>query len=265
MRKGFVLLLLIIGFPLHSQGATRSCVQEADEHGPFSIFQAQRLCAGTMTVVPALCGKLAARYLTTEQAVSLCTFATSTAPVQCASAGQNLPLLPNQLFYLCNQAQNTGPASCAAMAYELRIFTGDQIALLCFGSVDATPAACASGTYLRTRSVTSAFANCQAVQPSNLPGIGGGIPGFPPFNPGPLPPLGPGLPPIAPGPLPSAQPSPIPGGGGTGMFVTCRLQTALGNYQGIGFTQGQATAAARDQCLQVESVLACDAGHTACP
>ena len=47
-------------------------------------------------------------------------------------------------------------------------------------------------------------------------------------------------------------------------FTSCVLTTAVGAYQGLGFTQGQAQASARDQCLQVESVLACDAGRSTC-
>src|SRR5256885_248472 len=82
-----------------------------------------------------------------------------------------------------------------------------------------------------------------AFRPVSPPGSGGGIP----FDPSPL-------------PLPGPGPGPIPGGGGTGQFTSCVLKTGAGSYQGIGFTEGQATAAARDQCLQVESVLACDAG-----
>jgi hypothetical protein len=265
MRSSFVVLGWVLLLSLPAQAAhVPTCVEEADDHGPFSIFQAQRLCAGSFTTAPAFCGKLAAKYLTTEQAVSLCMYATSDAPVQCASAGDHLPLNSTQILYLCNQAQNVAPADCAFSALEMNIFTGDQVALLCFGSVDSTPVACASSTFLSTRSAAATLTACRAIQPQQ-PGLGG----LPPFGPfpggpfpgGPLPPLGPGgpLP-----PLPNPGPNPLPGGGGTGMFTSCLLTTAVGSYQGIGFTQGQATAAARDQCLQVESVLSCDAGRATC-
>ena len=217
---------------------------EEAERGWFSTFQADRLCAGSFSTAPADCGNLATHYLTTEQAVTLCTFAQSNAPINCASEANRLPLSSTQILTLCNQAQNNGPADCAFSARQLNIFSGDQIVTLCFGSVDMTPAACASMVFTSTRSSPTALTSCRAIQPQNPIGL--------PIGPGPL-------------PFPNPLPNPIPGGGGgTGTFTSCVLTTGVGSYQGIGFTEGQATAAARDQCLQVESVVACNGGHTTC-
>src|SRR5277367_4332277 len=88
MRFGLTAIFLgwVLGLPLQAQAHVRSCIEEADDHGSFTIFQAQRLCAGSLSTAPADCGNFAARYMPTEQAVSLCTYAQSDAPVQCASA-----------------------------------------------------------------------------------------------------------------------------------------------------------------------------------
>src|SRR5262249_23090869 len=144
-------------------------------------------------------------------------------------------LSSTQVMYVCNQAQSNAPAECAMAALRMNIFSGDQAAQLCFNAVDISPVYCAYTEFNRTHSTYTTVQNCRAFQPVSPPGNGT------PFDPGP-------------GPLPG--PGPIPGGGGTGQFTSCVLKTAAGSYQGIGFTEGQATAAARDQCLQVESVLA---------
>jgi hypothetical protein len=246
MRYAYVLLCLMGIAPVSAMAAhIRTCTEEA-ERGDFSYFQAQRICAGAQTTAPAICGNLATRYFTTEQSVFLCTYAQSNAPVNCALDAERGALNPTQVMYVCNQAQSNAPADCALAAMRMRIFTSDQAAQLCFNAVDLSPVYCASTEYNRTRSSYTTVNNCRAYQPVSPPG-GTGTP----FNPGPL-------------PLPGPGPGPIPGGGGTGQFTSCTLKTAAGSYQGIGFTEGQATAAARDQCLQVESVLACDAGHASC-
>jgi hypothetical protein len=267
----FMGMVWVLGLSAAVQAAhLPTCVEYADEHGPFSIFQAQRLCQGSMTLAPADCGILAAKYLNTEQAISLCTYATSNEPVACAAAAKNLTMMPNQIFYLCNQAQNVAPADCAYSALQMNVFSGDEIALLCFGSVDMTSSACASNSYYTNHSPILAVQQCRAIQPQTQPGFGG----LPPVNPAPLPlpfptgPFGPG--PVGPGPVvpgnPQPNPSPLPPlpGGGTGMFTSCILTTAVGSYQGLGFTAAQAQASAQDQCLQVESVLACNAGRSSC-
>jgi hypothetical protein len=237
----YVVLGCFLGMaPFSAQAARpRTCVEQANDHGDFSIFQAQRLCAGAQTTAPADCGNLATRYFLTEQAVYLCTYAQSVTPVQCALAAERSGLTTHQIMYACSQAQNTAPADCVIAAKRMgAFFTGDQMAQLCFQAVDLTPVFCAQTELLRTHSTYTAVATCRAFQPVTPPGN--------PFDPNPLPFPGPG------------------GGGGPGMFTSCTLTTAASSYTGIGFTEGQATAAARDQCLQVESVLKCDAGHATC-
>ena len=46
--------------------------------------------------------------------------------------------------------------------------------------------------------------------------------------------------------------------------VSCSVTTRSGQYWGNGFDSGQATAAARDACLAVESSFACNAGSIVC-
>jgi hypothetical protein len=52
-------------------------------------------------------------------------------------------------------------------------------------------------------------------------------------------------------------------GGNTGYF-DCTVTTPNGQYDGQGYDQGQATAAARDQCLQSETSFSCNAGSVVC-
>lgn len=242
MRTSYVLLsgILVLASVQAQAARPRTCVEQA-ERGDFNYFQAQRLCAGAQSTSPAVCGNLATRYFTTEQSVYLCAYAQSNNPLLCALTAQRSTLNSNQVMYVCNQAQSTAPADCAISALRMRIFTTDQAAQLCFSAVDQSPVYCASTEYNRTRSSYTTVNNCRAYQPVSPPGGGGS-----PFDPIPFPGPGGG------------------GGGGTGQFTSCVLKTSAGSYQGIGFTEGQATAAARDQCLQVESVLACDAGHATC-
>src|SRR4051812_27488851 len=101
----YVHVVSVIGLlglmPLSANAAhPRTCVEEADEHGDFNVFQAQRLCAGAQSTSPALCGNLATHYFTTEQAVYLCVYAQSNSPVQCALSAERSPLTVNQIMYV---------------------------------------------------------------------------------------------------------------------------------------------------------------------
>jgi hypothetical protein len=53
-------------------------------------------------------------------------------------------------------------------------------------------------------------------------------------------------------------------GGGGGGYFDCTVTTQGGQYEGTGYNQGQATAAARDQCLQSETSFSCNAGSVVC-
>src|SRR5579885_1846421 len=53
-------------------------------------------------------------------------------------------------------------------------------------------------------------------------------------------------------------------GGGGGGYISCTVTTQSGQYAGSGADQGQATAAARDQCLQSETSFSCNAGSVVC-
>lgn len=244
MRDRVLFLAVLLSLPLSSaQGYhPHTCFEEADEYGDFNTFQAQRLCYGAMSTAPALCGRRATRYFTTEESVGLCIYAQSEMPVFCALAAGRTALNRGQTIRVCNQAQNLAPAQCASAALQMRIFSNDQAVELCFGAVDLTPIYCSQYYYAQTHSVQSTLTSCRAYQPSPVPGTGGGTP----FTP-------------VPNPLP-----PIPGGGGGGTFLTCHLKTSVkpDGYAGIGLTSAQAKAAARDLCLQVESILACDAGRS---
>ena len=52
--------------------------------------------------------------------------------------------------------------------------------------------------------------------------------------------------------------------GGGGGYSDCTVTTAGGQYEGTGQDQGQATAAARDQCLQSETSFSCNQGSVVC-
>jgi hypothetical protein len=55
------------------------------------------------------------------------------------------------------------------------------------------------------------------------------------------------------------------GGGGGGGYYSCSVTTSDGGqYQGSGSDQGQATAAARDECLKSETSYSCNAGSVVC-
>jgi hypothetical protein len=47
-------------------------------------------------------------------------------------------------------------------------------------------------------------------------------------------------------------------------MTTCILTTQMGQYSGSGYSQGQASAAAHDQCLRVETSFSCNAGSLVC-
>ncbi|HUP57995.1 MAG TPA: hypothetical protein VM598_11125 [Bdellovibrionota bacterium] len=226
-----------------SDARAMSCFEYANEHGPFTYFQAQRLCAGSTSFAPAQCGIAAYPMFPTEHVVRLCNLAPSTAPVLCAVQANRGIFNSIQIATLCNQAQVSAPAECALAGASYRVWTTHQLIELCYGAVDLYPIQCAVSEYNRTRQIRSAVDTCRAIP-------------APVSDPLPFPGPGPGP---GPGPI-----RPDPGGGGTGMFTTCVMATGTGSYQGIGFTEGQATAAARDQCLQVESVLACNAGRVTC-
>jgi hypothetical protein len=53
-------------------------------------------------------------------------------------------------------------------------------------------------------------------------------------------------------------------GGGNSGYADCTVTTSNGQYEGTGLDQGQATAAARDQCLQSETSFSCNAGSVVC-
>jgi hypothetical protein len=103
--------------------------------------------------------------------------------------------------------------------------------------------------------------------PGPRPGPGPGP--YPPYpGPGPGPHPGPGPYPPGPGPGPRPGPGPFPGPG-PGPFprpseFTCSVTTQRTTYSGVGGSEGQATAAARDACLRSETSFVCNSGSVVC-
>jgi hypothetical protein len=98
-------------------------------------------------------------------------------------------------------------------------------------------------------------------RPGPYPGPGPGPGPFPGPGPGPFP--GPGPRP-GPYPGPGPFPGPGPGPGPRPSSYTCTVTTQRTSYAGVGSSEGQATASARDACLRSETSFVCNSGSVVC-
>ena len=126
--------------PFNNNGGNRiDCINLAYS-GPFSRDEAQQLCQGAYSDMPARCALRAYRgSFTKDEAIKMCTRAISEGPIECFELAYSGPFTKDESLRLCsNYRASTRTAQCALDAYR-GVYSKDEAIELCRGKQRLNP------------------------------------------------------------------------------------------------------------------------------
>ena len=143
-------------------GEARDCAKELSRLASAPLLRelAPALCAGAPSQQPARCATDSVlRALPAPSRAMLCRGARTDLPVRCMRAVEGVRAMSDdQRVELCRRVADEGELICLVDAFKLRVAHAlgsiariAQLAALCAGATDATPAACASAPVVQKR------------------------------------------------------------------------------------------------------------------